>query len=64
MEVNKIMSADILDIIFEGRNKDYGAYKLRKTYNARMIVALFITAVLVTFLFVTYVIAGVHLKKK
>ena len=33
MEANKIMSADILDILFEGRNKEYGAYELRKSYN-------------------------------
>ncbi|RYY09942.1 MAG: energy transducer TonB, partial [Chitinophagaceae bacterium] len=33
MDINKIMSADILDIIFEGRNKEYGAYELRKGYN-------------------------------
>ena len=29
----KFLHADILDIIFEGRNKEYGAYELRKTYN-------------------------------
>ena len=40
MDVNKIQSADILDIIFDGRNKEYGAYDLRKTYNNRMIKAL------------------------
>lgn len=40
MDVNKIQSADILDIIFDGRNKEYGAYDLRKTYNKRMIKAL------------------------
>lgn len=36
MEVNKILNADILDIVFEGRNKAYGAYQLRKTYNRRL----------------------------
>lgn len=36
MEANKILSADILDLIFEDRNKDYGAYELRKTYNRRI----------------------------
>ena len=36
METNKILSADVLDIIFDGRNKDYGAYDLRKTYNRRI----------------------------
>lgn len=36
MDINKIQSADILDILFDGRNKDYGAYDLRKTYNKRI----------------------------
>lgn len=44
MEANKILSADVLDIIFEGKNKDYGAYDLRKTYNRRITRALIITA--------------------
>lgn len=44
MEINKILSADILDIIFEGRNKEYGAYQLRKDYNRRLMVALIVTA--------------------
>jgi protein TonB len=44
MEANKILSADILDLIFEDRNKDYGAYNLRKTYNKRILKALIITA--------------------
>ena len=44
MEANKIMSADLLDLLFEGRNKDYGAYELRKRYNKRITLALVITA--------------------
>ena len=44
MEANKILNADILDLIFEDRNKDYGAYNLRKTYNQRVLKALIITA--------------------
>jgi len=40
MEANKILNADILDIIFEGRNKEYGAYELRKTYNKRLLFAI------------------------
>jgi periplasmic protein TonB len=44
MEANKILGADILDLIFEGRNKEYGAYDLRKTYNKRIVTALVITA--------------------
>lgn len=31
MEPNKILGADILDIVFENRNKEYGAYELRKS---------------------------------
>ena len=44
MESNKILTADILDLIFENRNKDYGAYELRKTYHKRILMALIITA--------------------
>jgi len=44
MEANKILSADILDLVFEDRNKDYGAYELRKTYNRRITRALIVTA--------------------
>jgi protein TonB len=44
MEANKILSADLLDLIFEDRNKEYGAYYLRKTYNKRIGRALLVTA--------------------
>ena len=47
MEINKILSADILDIIFDGKNKQYGAYDLRKTYNSRLKNAVIITVSLV-----------------
>ena len=47
MDVNKIQTADILDIIFDGRNKEYGAYELRKTYNKRMVKALVATVLIV-----------------
>ena len=53
MEINKILTADVLDIIFEGRNKEYGAYDLRKTYADRMIKAV-VGMALVVFLFVGY----------
>ena len=43
MEANKILSADVLDILFEKRNKDYGAYQLRKTYRKRITKALLFT---------------------
>lgn len=47
METNKILTADFLDIIFDGKNKQYGAYDLRKTYNLRLIKAVIITTVFV-----------------
>ena len=36
----EILNANLLDIVFENRNKDYGAYALRKGYNNRMFTAL------------------------
>jgi len=40
MDINKLQNADFLDILFENRNKEYGAYELRKTYNRRIIIAI------------------------
>ena len=51
MEINKILTADILDIIFDGKNKQYGAYELRKTYNSRLKKAIIITVSLVLLAF-------------
>src|SRR5215216_4763479 len=58
MEANKILSADILDIVFEGRNKDYGAYELRKTYRRRLTIAMIGMAVLCALLFLGYILAN------
>lgn len=52
MDTQKILSADILDIIFEGRNKEYGAYELRKTYRERLIKSLLIMVAICLFLFI------------
>lgn len=43
MDTSKILSADLLDLIFDDRNKDYGAYELRKTYNRRITKSLVFT---------------------
>jgi protein TonB len=40
MEKDKILKADLLDLLFEGRNKEYGAYQLRRSYNKRLFTAL------------------------
>lgn len=60
MNANKILNADILDIIFEGRNKDYGAYELRKTYNRRVIIAIGIMAAICLSGFLTSIFANDH----
>ena len=44
MQAKDILQSDLLDIVFDDRNKDYGAYQLRKTYNKRITKALLITA--------------------
>jgi protein TonB len=60
MEPNQIIHADILDILFEGRNKDYGAYDLRKTYNRRIVKALFVTGAVILLLFVGYFVSNLN----
>jgi protein TonB len=57
MDINKLQTADILDIIFDGRNKEYGAYDLRKTYNKRLTIALISMLVLCLLMLVISVIA-------
>jgi protein TonB len=55
MEANKVLNASLLDIMFDGRNKEYGAYELRKHYNKRLIEA--IIGVIVIILLVWVVVA-------
>jgi protein TonB len=64
MEVNKILSADVLDIIFDGRNKEYGAYDLRKTYNKRMTRAMLFAGAILVLIFLGTVLANQLGKKK
>lgn len=47
MDTNKILQADVLDIIFDNRNKAYGAYELRKNYHIRLRRSMMIAATLV-----------------
>ncbi|MEP7164819.1 MAG: hypothetical protein ABI741_08995 [Ferruginibacter sp.] len=48
MKTASILKADLLDIIFEYRNKDYGAYPLRKYYHERLYKALGITLLFIS----------------
>lgn len=46
MNQKAILQSNLLEIIFENRNKEYGAYKLRKTYSRRLTIAVSVTAVI------------------
>lgn len=58
METSKILSANWLDLLFDERNKAYGAYDLRKTYHRRITKALLITAGIATIVFTGTVLAS------
>ncbi len=64
MDVNKILTADILDIIFEGRNKEYGAYQLRRTYNKRITFAIIGTVVVCLLFLVGSLVANSSKKEQ
>jgi len=61
MNKNIILTADVLDIIFDGRNKAYGAYDLRKTYQQRVLKALLGT-VGICLLFFAFLYGGARKK--
>ena len=52
MKPELILQSDVLDIIFEGRNKEYGAYALRKGYDGTMLKAMYAILGIVLALFV------------
>lgn len=59
MTNSDIMRASLLDIVFENRNKDYGAYELRHSYNKRLLLALGAGVTIIALL-----IAGVRMGSK
>ncbi|MGN6194788.1 MAG: energy transducer TonB [Ginsengibacter sp.] len=58
MDAKQILKSDLLDILFEGKNKDYGAYDLRKTYNKRLTKALIGTIALILLVLIASAIAN------
>ena len=58
MESSTILTADVLDIIFEGRNKEYGAYDLRRTYNRRLTVSITVMLSVLLLLCLGFAFAG------
>ena len=61
MNSKTILQSDLLDIVFENRNKEYGAYALRKHYEERMSFSLLIMfgLVLIFFLF-RFLFSGIN----
>lgn len=57
MDSAKVLKSDFLDILFDGRNKEYGAYDLRRQYNKRVRNAILGTASLFVIFFATYMIS-------
>ena len=56
MTNKEILQADLLDILFEHRNKLYGAYALRKTYTRRLGLALGVAlSLILLFLMVSFI---------
>jgi|CXWL01.1.fsa_nt_gi protein TonB len=64
MEPNKILSATLIDVIFDGRNKEYGAYELRKTYSQRTKTALSVTVAVVALVLAGTTLANSSKKKE
>lgn len=58
MEKSAILHADLLDIVFEGRNKEYGAYDLRRTYNKRLRVSVAVMLLVTMLLCIGQLIAS------
>lgn len=47
MKPENILKSSLLDIVFENRHKEYGAYELRKHYDRRMLKSVIITSLVV-----------------
>jgi periplasmic protein TonB len=58
MDASQILSADILDIIFDGRNKDYGAYELRRSYENRLKTAMITCGIMAGILIFGFIISN------
>jgi len=59
MDSARILKADFLDILFEGRNKEYGAYELRRKYEKRVRNALIGTATVALLCVGGYVVSNI-----
>jgi protein TonB len=58
MTPREFLRAHLLDIIFENRNKDYGAYALRRNYNHRLWIALLAGLLIAVMVFLFSLVGG------
>ena len=40
MNADLILKSDLIDLVFESRNKEYGAYEIRKLYHKHLLIAI------------------------
>ncbi|NOT51523.1 MAG: energy transducer TonB [Chitinophagaceae bacterium] len=64
MQTNKILSAPLIDLVFDGRDKDYGAYELRKNYSKRISKAMIITLTLAALISGSVILASTTKKNR
>ena len=64
MAKEKVKAPAFDDIVFEDRNKEYGAYKLRKKYNRTVLVALVIGIIILGTAIITPYINAKALDKR
>jgi protein TonB len=64
MDANKILGAELIDLIFEGRNKSYGAYELRTGYNKRLRNSLLLTVAIGLLILLLSFISSLDLGEK
>lgn len=61
MDLQTLLTADYLDIVYYNRNKTYGGYELRKHYNRRLSKALiFLVSAIVAVSCLSFISAGRH----
>jgi protein TonB len=58
MDAKQILKSDFLDILFEGKNQNYGAYELRRKYEHRLAKALIVTLIIVLLAIASFAVSN------
>ena len=64
MKPEMILQSNLLDILFDNRNKDYGAYDLRSKYNGRLAKSIFTTASVVLLFSISWYVKANYFTEK